>query len=212
MNNGVHGGKSENFLFGRWCHLVLFSAICSPHHFCAEGGEEAVAEWSDNLDGVWCFADGEANSVGIALAASVEGDEKGTAAAFDLEGDFSGVGENNGAHIERVGGDGSEADGFALRDNDGAANGEGVGGGACGSGNEQSVGLIGGEIFAVDGGVDGNHRGNVMLEDGNFVECVGSVAELYVGGSEGKHRVALDCIAVSEDVVDGLSDVVGRVG
>ena len=62
---------------------------------------------------------------------------------------------------------------FRARYDDWSAVGKGVGRGASGCGDDETVGLIGGEVFTVDIGTDRDHRGGVALQDGDIVEGAG---------------------------------------
>ena len=136
----------------------VLSYIRPPHHLCSQRVEEDVVEALHHLDAVVGARDGEAGGFTARLAASVDGHEEVVAAAFDVEGDFPVVADDDGAHVEAVGCHGGDGDGLAVGHDDGASHAQRVGGGAGGGGYDESVGLVGGEGGAVDGGVDAYHR------------------------------------------------------
>ena len=101
------------------------------------------------------------------------------ASALHTEGDFAVVAQYHRSHVEAVGCHGCEADGVALRHDDGAAHAERIGGTACRCADDESVCLIGCQVFVVDVRVDGNHRRDVMFQDGNLVQCVRIVLQVH---------------------------------
>ena len=86
---------------------------------------------------------------------------------------------------------------------------EGVGGRACGGGYEQTVGLIGVEIVAIDNGADGDHRRAILLENGYFVECIGPQCVDTIG-LDLQQCALLDLIIARENIVQGIAHFVSR--
>ena len=66
------------------------------------------------------------------------------------EGDFCSGWQYEGAHGEGMGGYGDYAYAVALWRHDGSSYCHGVAGAACGGVDDESVGLVGGEVLAVD--------------------------------------------------------------
>ena len=188
---------------GWLCPIVVLSDVGSPHHLVAQGMEKDVVEALDYFDGVGRAGDGEAGGFTARLAAAVDGYEEVVAAAFDVEGDGPVVADDDGAHVEAVGGDGSDGNGLAVGHNDGPSHTERVGGGAGGRGNDESVGLVGGERGTVDGGVDADHRRAVALEDGYLVEGIGTTHQVAVVARQLEHTALFYFIMVVVDVVEG---------
>ena len=93
--------------------IFVLPDVGSPHHLVAQGIEEDVAEALDDLDGVGRPGDGEAGGLAARLAAAVDGHKEIVATALDVEGDGPVVADDDGSHVEAVGGDGSDSDGLA---------------------------------------------------------------------------------------------------
>ena len=79
------------------------------------------------------------------------------ASALHTEGDFAVVAQYHRTHVEAVGCHGCEADGVALGHNDGTAHTQRVSRAARRRADDESVCLIGCQVFVVDVRVDGNH-------------------------------------------------------
>lgn len=101
------------------------------------------------------------------------------ASALHTEGDFAVVAQYHRSHVEAVGSHRSETDGVTLRHDDGAAHTQRVSRAARRRADDESVCLIGGQVLVVDVRVDGNHRRDVMLQDGNLVQCVRIVLQVH---------------------------------
>lgn len=200
------GGAAER----RLRPIFVLPDVGSPHHLVAQGIEENVAETLDDLDGVGRPGDGEAGGLAARLAAAVDGHKEIVAAALDVEGDGPVVADDDGSHVEAVGGDGSDSDGLAVGHDDGAAHTERVGRGAGGSGHDEAVGLVGGERSAVDGGVDADHGRAVALEHGYLVEGIGTTHEVAVVARELEHAALFDFVVTVVDFVEGGLHLVGR--
>ena len=89
------------------------------------------------------------------------------------------VTKGDGACGKAVGRDGRQSHDVAVWCHDGTAYAEGIAGAAGGGVDNESVGLIGGEVFAVDVYADTDHAGTVALEHRHFIEGV----RIYLGAS-----------------------------
>ena len=119
--------------------------VRSPHHFAAQCVEERMVVALYHLDGIVGTRDGEAGRFVACLAASVYGDEEVMVAALNVERDGPIVTDDDRSHVEAMGGDGSNGDGFAMGHDDGAAHAERVSGGAGRRGDDETIGLVSGE-------------------------------------------------------------------
>ena len=99
----------------------------------------------------------------------------------DFQGDAGGVGDDDGAEGEGVGGDGCDDEAARGGGEDGAAAGEGVGGGARGGGDDDAVAGIGGHIVAVDEDLRAQQGGLFTAVDEDFVEGEVLSGQLAVG-------------------------------
>ena len=186
------------------------SAVGSPHHLFAQGGEETLSLVSDDLDGVGCLSDAQVDVVGITLAAAIDGNEETVAPALHAEAHLAVVAQHDGAHVEAVGCHGREADGIALWHNDGASHAERVGRAASGCACDESIGLVGGQVFVVDVRMDGNHGRDVVLQQGYLVQCEGIALQFHLIARDGEHTVRLHAEVAVVDVGQCGLDVVGR--
>ena len=126
--------------------------------------------------------DGDGGVLVETLAASVNGEHEVVAAAVNAELYLDAVVEDDGAHGETVCCDGGEDYRLGVGRDDGASYAEGVAGGAGGGADDETISEIGGEVVAVNGGVDADHRRVVVLEDGYLVEGVGTLQISARGG------------------------------
>ena len=78
-----------------------------------------------------------------------------------------------GAYVQTVWRNRREAQYARLRHDDWATVRQTVGCGASRGRDNQSVGLVGHEVFAIDAGPYGNHRGVVALQHRDVVQCEG---------------------------------------
>ena len=92
------------------------------------------------------------------------------ASALHAERDFAGVTQHQRTHVQTVRSHRSKTDGVTLRYDDGTAHTQRVSRAARRRADDESVCLIGCQVFVVDVRVDGNHRRDVMLQNGNLVE------------------------------------------
>lgn len=116
------------------------------------------------------------------------------------------------SHRQRVGGDGRDHPVGGRRLDDGSAHREVVTGATRGGGNDQPVSHIGGQGMLVDMGVDGDHRGGVVLEYGHFVEGVGPGVDGSTGNLDGEERAALDAATVVDHLFYHVESFLHRHG
>ena len=189
---------------------LLSADVGSPHHLVAQGVEEAVVDSFHYLDGVRGLGDGQAGGLPARLAASVDGHQEVVAPAFHVEGYLTVVADDDGADVEAVGCHGGEGDGPAVRCDDGASHAERVGRRAGGGGHDESVGLIGGQGHAVDGGPDGDHGGTVPLQYGDFIQCVWLVRQARLVTFQLQYATFLNAVAAFVQLVEGVLHFFGR--
>ena len=102
--------------------------------------------------------DGQLDILGAFLAPPVYRHQKAVVAGCHRERNDRIVGQRQRSHRQRVRRHGHESQRVAAGLHDGTSHGEGVARAARGGVDEQSIGLIRGEILAVDIHTDGNHR------------------------------------------------------
>ena len=98
--------------------------VGSPHHFLAQGVKVLRAGTLDDLDTIGSLAEYQASGVRQGLGATVEGNEVVVGAALDGELYFGVFGEDDGAHVERMGRHGGEREDMGARNDDRATVGE----------------------------------------------------------------------------------------
>ena len=111
-----------------------------------------------DLNGVVGFGYVELCAFAARFATSVYGNQEIMASAFYVQGDFPVVTYHDGSYVQTMWSHRCNGDGLAVGHDDGASHAQRVGGGSGGGGYDESVGLVGGEGGAVDGGVDAYHR------------------------------------------------------
>lgn len=197
--------------------ICLYSGLF-PVELVAEGGGEVVAGGMEDVDGEGGAAQADAGAGVEADGASVDAEAHVRGTAGGLEHEFGGVVEHERTHGQRVRGDGSDdPDGRGGLD-DGAADAQIVGGGACGSGHEEAVDAVLGEHVAVDGGVDVDHAGGLVFQERNLVEGVGPQVEarsrhLYEAAAVGLEAPCGEGVGNAWEAVDaGGSEVAEAPG
>ena len=84
-----------------------------------------------------------------------------------------------------------------------------VGRGACWRRHDESVSLIGSQRLAIDGGMDGNHRSVVALQDGHVVQRTGIALQRLAVGLHLYDRARLDAVVVDKEGSYGVLYVAG---
>jgi len=148
----------------------LIPPVQPPEQFVAEGGGKVVGEGADQAEFEVGAAQDDFGGDVEGVDAGVQGGQVAFFAGFDAEGDGVCVGDDDGAHGEVVRGNGGDDEVVGPGDEDGAAAGEVVTGGAGGGGDDQSVGPVGIEEGVVEVDVDGDHAGGALAGNGQFVE------------------------------------------
>ena len=124
----------------------------------------------DDLHAIGSTAQGETRRVRQLLAAAVKGNEEIVRATLDSQFNDRVFGNNNRTHVERVRCNGGQRKDMGARNNDRATDRKGIGGGTRRRRHYQTVGLVDSQRLAVDGGVNGNHRGVVALQNGYVIQ------------------------------------------
>jgi len=108
----------------------------------------------------------------------------------DNYGDFGVAGEDDGADGEEVGADGRKDHGVYRGHEDGTVSGEGIGSGAGGSGDDDTVGPEAGDELAVH--LDGElaHAGDGAFGEDDVVEGIPFAEQLVVAEEAGVHEAA----------------------
>lgn len=113
---------------------------------------------------VWRFPKCERGALVAFPAPAVQGNEERVTATLHTESNHRLVGDDYRPHAQTVGRYCSEGKDVGAWDNDRPAYRKGVGCGTCWRAHHKTVGLVGRQVFAVDAGMNGNHRGVVALE------------------------------------------------
>ena len=103
-----------------------------------------------------------------------------------------------------------KADGLTLGHDDGTSHTQRIRCAACGRADDESVCLIGRQVFIVDVRMDGDHRRDIMLQDCNLVQRKGVVLQFHLVTGDVQHAVGFHPEVASVDVRHCLLDVVGR--
>ena len=112
-----------------------------------------------------------------------------------------------------MGSHGGDAERAGLRHDDGASHAQGISRGAGGRVDDEAVGLVSGQVFAIDFHADGNHGGIVALEHGHFVEREGVAGQTGAFIEHFDDAALVDFVCVVVDVVDALFYfVLGHIG
>ena len=144
-------------------NFSFLSFVCSPEEFVAQGVEEGVVVAAHYLKFVGRGLDGNDCVFVEALAAAVNGEHEVVAAAVNAEFYLNAVVKDDGTHGEAVGCDGGEDYRLGVGRDDGTTHAERVASGTGGCADDESVSEVGGEVVAVNGGVDADHRRVVVL-------------------------------------------------
>ena len=103
-----------------------------------------------HLNIIWCASEHNLRAFLAFLRAAVDGHEEMVATALHIEFDDRRVGQHDGTHIQRVRGNGRHREHLRAWNDDRTSIGEGIGRRTRRTGNDQTVGLIGVQILAVD--------------------------------------------------------------
>ena len=96
-----------------------------------------------------------------------------------------------------------------TRHDDGTAVGERVSRRSCWRRHNESVGLVGRQIVAVDAGTYRDHRCSISLQDGHIVEGTGIVVDGFAIGLHTYHSTALHRIVALQERIHRLLDIAG---
>lgn len=208
------GGNDGN---GGGGAVALLSDVATPHELVAQGAEEGGAGALEDTDVEGGTTQDEAGVLGARLATAIDSHEELVTATLDAELYLDVVAEGDGAHVEAVWGHGNDTEGLALGRHDGSTNGERVTRRACRGVDDEAVGLVGGEILAIDADAYAYHAGVVALEDGNLIERVGmacgGAALALLAGCRVFHlqdATFLDGVGVVVDALDSRVYLIGR--
>ena len=132
------------------------------------------------------------------------------AAALHTQFHFGVIAQHYRSHVQTMGCNRRERHGVALRHNDRSAHAERVCSRSCRCAHNESVGLISGEIFAIDASVNAYHRRNVVFQYGYFVKCKRIVVYLKFVARNPEHAMVLYRILAGTYVSYGFLHFVGR--
>ena len=153
------------------------------------------------------LANGHGGALDECLAATVDGDQEIVGTRLYVERHLTIVADNDGADVKTVGRNGRETERACLRHDDGTTVGKRIGGGTCGRGHDESVCLVGDEIFAIHTGAYANHRGVVALEHSNVVESVRTAYDKLSLGLNHYGGVVVDDIMAFVHGIESLDDL-----
>ena len=187
----------------------LSSAVCGPHEFFSQRGEEVCVFALHYLCRVGCPVQTQGDALGQRLRASVDCHEEIVASAGYNQFNGGRVRDDDGAYVECVRGHGRHEHHARERGYYRPAVGKRVGRAARRCRDNESVGLVCGQMLAIDAGTDGNHRCRVALQDGHVVEGTVIALDMLAVGAYLYKSAVLHAVVATVEGIDAAFHIVG---